>query len=378
VNAEANAFFFEGRADRSRGILQLVVDGASQLPIASIKCEFGSNLIAPNQLTSVFVTNGLYFCPAPDVPWTSEVIVKLTTTNGTSYANGQVSIQLFQRDSFSRMASISQQGLDSVLQGPTSGNTTLVVYGTDFPVPSDWWIQVGPSNVQLVDAACRFTELDRIVKEVTTVRARVLSSTRLQCITPAMKKGSVQLDYTFNGLDFKTASNFKFMPCFSGEFSADYTESCQPCAVAQYQPETDQRECIWCRNTEYQNATGQSKCRKCPRNNIVSDPKTNRLSVENCQCKKGFWNNDSLTGVECKECPVNADCVGGIAKPRAVPGHWLKMPDYETIFQCVEFDACPGGIEACASGKANAHTSRVSSVLVSMSAYVYLCLCFNI
>jgi hypothetical protein len=336
----------EGGQDRKRGILRLVVDGVTKLPVNRLQCEFSSSGNSTLVFTAIYVTNGFFFCPSPDVPWVGAVVVKLTTTGGLSHANNFVNIQMYERDSYSTMSTARNGGLE----GPTFGNTTLIINGRNFPRPQDWLVRSGASEVHLVDAHCRFTEVDRLVKEVATMPMRVLGSSRMECETPSMKNGRVKVEYTFNGLDFKPAGLFRFQPCFPGQFSLDYTEPCKSCPLATSQPSKDQRECLPCRDTEYQNVTGQAQCLLCPLNNIVPLPVENRDALQKCECKPGFWNNDSLTGVSCDACPASASCAGGIAKPSALPGFYLERKNYNLIYQCVEASACPGGIEACATG----------------------------
>jgi len=127
--------------------------------------------------------------------------------------------------------------------------------------------------------------------------------------------------------------------CPSGYFNDDPSKECRPCAAGAfsfYSPGAEQgaSECIKCRDmpgTFYQPQSAQTKCLECPPNTDNSGSKG--LSQVDCICRPGFWRPDGQIGTECYECPVGAECQGGVqsTQPFTRDGFWAPTHTNGTI-----------------------------------------------
>jgi hypothetical protein len=160
--------------------------------------------------------------------------------------------------------------------------------------------------------------------------------------------------------------------CAAGKTAAaEGSSTCVRCGEGLYQPATGQRACFSCEAGKYEtedrvtcgacaperaSLAGASKCDRCAENYflVTSPPSPSSSSLSSSSSGDG----------ECRACPDNMRCDGGIQIPRPVKGYWTdthaSSSDPSLIWEVYR---CPRG--TCGGGVAV--SANLSAVLRSSS-----------
>ena len=137
-----------------------------------------------------------------------------------------------------------------------------------------------------------------------------------------------QRDFVFNGGSTTPPADSAEPPsCGAGRYLSQ--GECVACPRGTFQviPTNvgGQETCLECDGTSYAAREGQATCDACGDNALVAGGKPGSTSRSSCVCKFGFY-ADSWPVDECRECPDDAHCAGGLTAPYPSPGFWM-VPD---------------------------------------------------
>lgn len=218
--------------------------------------------------------------------------------------------------------------------------------------------------------------------------------------------------------DWQTAARYAFrlrpsFECIAGFISSNYSVACQPCApgtvnptvgasectrcsIGEEQPESGQTACFKCGFGEFQALPGQPSCDLCPAGfegkrrgakectkcevgfysqtrgseACLACPEGTTTASEGasdraeCECIKGFYNEELLSGEVCVACPLGAECDGGSGL-ESMP---YPTPGYFQVCQC-----CPQAVRS--SRAIFFPTACIVHITVSSLWPVALCSC---
>ena len=156
----------------------------------TVACRFASIIVAATNPTSSSVE---CVSPANQFGENGEVMVLVEVTSNLFDFTNEEMLYVFYQESMARIMNLSPSS------GPANGNSTVVVHGRGF--------------VNSKYLKCRFgEELTSHDAFNNVVEARWISSEELACVTPLAKNnGNAVVYLSFNGVDFFTQPNSKFV-----------------------------------------------------------------------------------------------------------------------------------------------------------------------
>ncbi|KAH7623950.1 hypothetical protein NADE_008763 [Nannochloris sp. 'desiccata'] len=143
-----------------------------------------------------------------------------------------------------------------------------------------------------------------------------------------------------------------------GGYGLDVTSDCQPCQPGEYRDsfvgeagDSFKFTCLKCNFTSYQEKEGATECNPCP--NFSETGILGAVSLYNCTCQSGFYNETFLPGVNCTYCPQGAECPGGVEALILEEGYWSENVIAGRVYRPErgEFDILPCNPPSSCYGK---------------------------
>jgi len=133
--------------------------------------------------------------------------------------------------------------------------------------------------------------------------------------------------------------------------------ACADCPAGRSQPNPKNngglQSCQACNSSAFA-PPGSAGCTRCPRNTHIWDAKADNQSdtghssddIGDCICNRGYYATEWPIEKQCRGCPENANCAGGLTGPYPNEGYWLSPDPVETwvkAYRCRYNWICKGG-----------------------------------
>ena len=131
--------------------------------------------------------------------------------------------------------------------------------------------------------------------------------------------------------------------CGVGSYSIIGSNNCTNCPSGTYANIVGLGNCITCEIGKYASNTGSIQCEDCPENS-----EQERINKATCECMENTYRDGFLQNGQpkCISCPSNSVCTKGTTKEtiKLNPGYWRYSATTLDIRECLEKQACKGGI----------------------------------
>ncbi|GMH40106.1 hypothetical protein BSKO_08010 [Bryopsis sp. KO-2023] len=161
------------------------------------------------------------------------------------------------------------------------------------------------------------------------------------------KKANIVLPVTQNALQYPAKNRYQ-PTCQQGEVTnkEDFYHPCKPCPVGFYSDTIDASKCLPCGIGYYGEEESMSECIKCPAHTTTTIKAS--TTVLDCHCVNGYFNHTSCDEEGCCDCPLEANCAGGLLLPVPKAGYWMDE-DTVDVYKCDLPSSCLG--HRCAQGR---------------------------
>ena len=126
-----------------------------------------------------------------------------------------------------------------------------------------------------------------------------------------------------------------------------------------------------CTERTYNPLTGMTNgtsCIDCPAHSYSP---AGSVSVDDCQCEAGFYNDMDIPGVEplCLPCRVGMECIGGatLSRLQLDPGYWRRTNSTLDIRRCPDAGENCSSLSECANTTSGCRMSGVEACLPGLT-----------
>ncbi|CAE7633264.1 GABBR2 [Symbiodinium sp. CCMP2592] len=161
--------------------------------------------------------------------------------------------------------------------------------------------------------------------------------------------------------------------CGIGTFANETGQGeCTPCSPGSFNNVLSAESCELCGQGFFANTSGASLCRKCDFDTYAAEKGlmscsacpagtttafTGAVDEEACQCKGELWDGECVvcTGDtrfedgRCISCSRGLICDGS-KEPMLAEGYWAATDNRFSVYQCVPYEFCPGGLPGQCNG----------------------------